>query len=1548
MSSLDDLLKESQEEDTREMEAQGLSEEFDAWRESVPDGRMPNEDVKDLFKWAQEAEDAAQSGQLQAISGGEPIGVGTTPATPGPDDDGDSPDAAGEVSKGGDGDPTDIELVPGMWTPPENSEAENYEPQSTREMVKGDMDWMRDAKKYWKFMGEPNINKPFVSGSGNVSQTYFGDVKDMSDQDIARWAAKEVSMFNWNVVSTMASAQKIMTSDDTESALSFLNLLNMYDHSDGGFMEFFGALGGIGTDPTTYAGLGVGAVGAKGAAKALAKTKLKQSIKLGITAAAGGATEGGFLTGGFDLSKQNVEKEAGAREEIDLGQTAGATAIGIGAGTLLGGGIGYAIGRKIDKMQKLLDEQLHRTLGFKAEEAARVDKDMSVDQFMETIEAIQRASAMAGKPDDMVVTAMKMLEAGGEVPRTPTGEIDVVALEKILGRRKTDIPVNDPAVRGMDEPAVPGGRGARAADDIPEGEAGDLSPNIARATEVVSEAPVVKTLDGTEAPVEPGMTRMYRGTSDTQGFDDVFKKGALAPPDRPGKFFTEDMDVADYYRDAFNANKDARIDYVDVPTDKVESMRFSPASEFIIDVDNVKFNRTVTRKVTTEGKAPQKVVPDEESQALSQRILELDELEKGDVVLKGPGRKGSTIRDKRNGEEFELTGRTKNGWYKGVSRYTGAEHNFRRKNFDVIEKAPAPEKAGPMDLSPFSDQAAKIIAMGETIHGDTTALKQVKVTTKEIESLAADMQKVGIDIAAKDIASHWTPQDLVYLRNTYNAQAHGIADLARRFESLLRNGGHLDDAALAYFNAAHMQFVATRDLFYGVRGNAARQLRMLKERPKGADSYDFSEAILNTIQTQGGRANTERAIRQMADYVALGKHAPGSGKTVGNIHQMSVKMWGEKLASAILAVRYNVMLSSWRTHFFNFLGNSASGVYEHMAVSPTRGVINNMAYAKDLAKHTIIGTSAPDKATRYRMSTWKSELKGHRAAFRDSLALAKEIAAGRDIGEGKIWNELGLRYDIINVPTSVWGKVGTTPVRMLEAGDALFKNQYHSARIHYLADQKARYDEIYRGKNYEEQYNWHANNPDAQAMREAKDYASKMTYTNDPNVYEGVFAALARGAQSAQANSLAVNMVLPFVRTPANLLSFSMEMTGLNTVTSNGKFISDILSSDARIRQDAMAKLVVAAGMWVYVMDAVQDGRVSGSGPSNWEEKKAWEAAGWQANSIKMGDTWVDLSRAQPAGQALTLMATVVEQLSLMPDDRQGMAWIGAGIMAAADQIKDESYLSTFTDFIVAVESKDEARWRSLGASTLNSFYLPNIARDVRRVTDPVDRTMKSPDVMTQVVKQMKNATFSHSLAPDRDWKGEVKHYYGNAYVRALVPFNMRDASKQDQASMALAYAGVPISTPSVRLSMPGTGNFVDLMAMDNGDGYVYDKYVEFTGKGRAEAVDKLMSRNRWKRLVKEDNIGPGSDGDTLLRRAIAIGSRIGRVRMLQFLIEHSGNNDTYELGNGDLVLINHQFSKKQYVDLLRAVRREDQQVPEDLPQYKMRERQEGVEFFKP
>lgn len=1546
-----------------ELDTLGLADEFDSWRESLPDTRMDDEEVFQTFINSRAVEEGARSGRVSVSTGGEEDVLGADIPTPGPDGDGDSPDGDGEDAEGGDDDPTDLKLIEGMWAPPEESTAVNYDPPSTYAMTLT-QDWVDEAKKFYDYSDRPEIED--------------GDepVENPTDEQIANWARNNLSMFNWNVAITMVEATKIMTSGDSKRALNYLNLINMYDHSDGGAREFAMALLGIATDPTTYAGLGIGKIVATGAARATAKAGLRKAIQVGIIGGSAGLVEGGALAGGFDLTVQNIEQEAGTREDIDKSRVALATGAGMGLGLILGGGGGHLVGRHLDKLADASKLDAKRVRGLASEEQRRIADELSPTELLQMLEASSKASAEAGKRDEAAAIAIKYLSKDEPLPRNADGTLN----EEQIARDLESLHLDEAArVREKGRVDVPRRKGSVA-------QTLDHIDRLERNTNwklAASEDPYQILIEVTDKTPAADSERIIRIAKES-GVEVSTQAIPNAPYPSPnlvkwlnGKMkhgwgvYRHDklVDIVPTEKEAHRLLKTGGPDEMDYASEMpfLDDLPVEQRSEWLDDARRAGMYDPpasgVTSYITIDG-SPEQIgkfvdaiiadlnpakLPVAESKEFARRIALMDASEQLEIVPKTTNMPGSVVRTV-DGKNWEVMGHTKNGWYHLRNRLTGEEINKRRKSFEVVDAHPSPEYGGPMELAPFTKNAAKIIAMNEQVVSGK--LKEVKITHSEQRAIIDSLEELGIDITEKELYSYWTPAELAYLRDTYNAQANAMADYVRRLRSYMENEGKLSDAELANFNEIHTQFVATRDLFFGTVGNAARQLNILKMRPKKT-IYEFSQAVMDSVNLQGGRANTERAISLMAEFAS--PRYSGKGNKTQTLTHLSENIWGNKKAAWLLNFRYNMMLSSWRTHFFNFTGNSASGVYQHLIVSPVKMGINNVYHALKLARQVIDPNFKIDPAERLTMQTWYAELRGHQEGFRDSLALAKEIAMGRSIGEGKVWNELGLRYNVINVPDSLFGKLGTTPVRALEAGDAFFKNQYYMSKLHELSSIKARADEIHGGLDYQKQYRSYVDNPDVTMQRQAKEFAAKQTYTNDPNIYGGVLAALAKGVSAAQNKSLIVNMIVPFVRTPANLLSYSMEMIGANVILSPSKTYDSIMRGTAAESQEALARLTVAAGMWLAVYEMYENGNITGTGPSNWEERKVWEAAGWQPNSIKgpfTNNKWVAIDRLDPAGQSLATIASVYDFYSMVrQQDKTGVEWIGAGLLYTADMIMDDSYLSTASDLITAIQSKEEARARSVTASMINSIVVPNLLRDLRRPIDAIPRSSTSTNLLTQVQKQMMNASPWHSknLPPQRDWRGDAKNTYGNAYFRGMVPFNVRDPEDSDLSSMALAYARIPVSTPNKTIEWPsGRGDAIDLFAMDEGDGWLYDKYVQTVGNMRAKAVDILTGTSLWEELVSREDIGPNSNGDTALRQALGVGSRLGRLQMIGFLIQHSGDNNTYKLGNGQTVVIKHQVSVQEYAALRKAIKMEGRDLPPELKQYIIDKPIKGPEFFKP
>lgn len=169
---------------------------------------------------------------------------------------------------------------------------------------------------------------------------------ELSDLEAAQWGIELMGEFNWNMTD-MARMTFKMRDAPLRQRVAFYNLMESYEKLPNftwdGSMRM---LKGVGTDLTTYLGLGTLGAGvmARFAAKNAGKTGLKNYLKSTMPAAVVTALEGGAYSSLDDLARQNVKIEAGAQEDINSAQTA----IVGGAGFVIGGFGGIVLPKVIE------------------------------------------------------------------------------------------------------------------------------------------------------------------------------------------------------------------------------------------------------------------------------------------------------------------------------------------------------------------------------------------------------------------------------------------------------------------------------------------------------------------------------------------------------------------------------------------------------------------------------------------------------------------------------------------------------------------------------------------------------------------------------------------------------------------------------------------------------------------------------------------------------------------------------------------------------------------------------------------------------------------------------------------------------------------------------------------------------------------------------------------------------------------------------------------------------------------------------------------------
>ena len=234
----------------------------------------------------------------------------------------------------------------------------------------------------------------------------------------------------------------------------------------------------------------------------------------------------------------------------------------------------------------------------------------------------------------------------------------------------------------------------------------------------------------------------------------------------------------------------------------------------------------------------------------------------------------------------------------------------------------------------------------------------------------------------------------------------------------------------------------------------------------------------------------------------------------------------------------------------------------------------------------------------------------------------------------------------------------------------------------------------------------------------AVDSALYQTFTNAPN-------DLAKGLMRMTSKYPALKVILPFTRTPANILNFTFERTPIAPLMNS--FRQSIAAGGAR-KDLALAQMALGTAAMMTFADMTLNGQISGRGPLEKGTKQAMSREGWQPYSIKLGDRWVSYNRLDPVGSLVGMSADMSETFlnaqheALDDPDTEKLAVAGA--LAFAGNLTNKTYLSGLSSIIEALNDPQQAAegW----AQRLAGSVIPSGVAQVERINDPTVREVNS------------------------------------------------------------------------------------------------------------------------------------------------------------------------------------------------------------------------------
>ena len=762
-----------------------------------------------------------------------------------------------------------------------------------------------------------------------------------------------------------------------------------------------------------------------------------------------------------------------------------------------------------------------------------------------------------------------------------------------------------------------------------------------------------------------------------------------------------------------------------------------------------------------------------------------------------------------------------------------------------------------------------------------------KVLMDQVTGLRAEHIHDFIGFMRGEVNLKTLPQVLVGMRQMIFELRTGFMQRALMMET-----GMADDLAIAEFQQFAEILAKVTDAFAGNASKVGQSLNALQITPgsrKGQDWYFNMKDSLKDMSNMDKKDLTKLAtkVTQAGDDATAGRLAQEFKKN---------KKWARSLSEFFT----NSILSGPPTLAINTLSGAFQTLYvpmERMAGAAIRldlaGVRSEFAAFRGLAESMrlmirMTGRSIefPEKELGF-VNPGRNALQTLKTSHPvlDSRTMLDEAAYAIDSGnyglQDGTWGA-----SIVNA----FGNTVRLPGRAMMTVDEmakgvnynmkLMKDGHDWATAQVKANPELDLDTVAR--NYaKETTNWRHLKPGSQEQMlartrydQALDYARRATFQEDLNA-----DSFAKSLQSFTSKHPTMRLVMPFVRTPANILKFAAQRTPLLHKLS--KEHQAALAKGGAEAQAVRDRLTVASAVWTSTMLLAASGNITGGGPRDRQERANWEATGWEPYSIYTGldedgkPTWVSFRRADPFGLFFSVAADLSEAFSnIDTESPEAAELVGGAFYALANNIKSRSYFTGITQALNAFENPERLAPRYF--NNMMSNLVPNLFSTVRRY-GPIgnDDAMREVDGLRQTL-QNRIPGLSYGLAPRKNIYGDIQKYpqgvgpsIVNPFYEAkngLTPeiltqlkqgtFNLKDTAPENRPS----YAAVMLN---YQFNMDNFDH-VDGVELDP---FQRDQWISLAGPEIKRNLQKLVSMAGWDQL--SDPV-PGDENKSQKYRAFA------------------------------------------------------------------------------
>lgn len=625
------------------------------------------------------------------------------------------------------------------------------------------------------------------------------------------------------------------------------------------------------------------------------------------------------------------------------------------------------------------------------------------------------------------------------------------------------------------------------------------------------------------------------------------------------------------------------------------------------------------------------------------------------------------------------------------------------------------------------------------------------------------------------------------------------AGLQRKVSDLSKavSAGANDDLTLLMLAEAKEQHGFALASWSGATSEAGRSLNILRKIRQAVDLKD-PKFVRQALELSGGRESVQKIAQAIA---AFGDDEIAKFEYVRSLYKPSFKDYAGYYW-------YTNLLSGLLTHGRNIFGN-LSNAARLMAARP-------LAAGIDVTARTgILGKASKARSGEIYFGEIPASVVGYYGGIKSGFHKAVDI-----IDKGYTLDDV--LASEFRKPEVFKGVLPNIVSRFMEATDTIFRSAGMESELHAKAFSIAK-KEGKDGKALASRMAELLSDPTDEMLALAKEFGDKSTFREDPGVIANY---LIKGKEKFPGAAV----VIPFVKTPANLIKQGFEMTPLGFIPKRGLNGRQVTQRQANAALGSLLLAPLALYAW--------EGKISGRGPENREERARLYREGWQPNSIKIGDAWFSYQATGPLAVPLAAVANAVE--SYKSDKTEiNVAEIAA---RSVNSFLDSSFMSGLNSLLSALADPEykgkQYAYNLITAITPGSQFFGQLNRGL-------DPTVRRADTVFEAIKT-KFPGLSKDVTPMRNVFGEVVVRPGGFFNQSLnVLRKSFDTDASSKVDGALYTAGIEITVPDRSLSIGGKSR-----KMDEAE---YSEYLRVSGTIKLTILDKLVDSPLWDKSTQKE-----------------------------------------------------------------------------------------------